>query len=124
MKLLSMKKKIIIGNWKMNLDFESSNYLIQEIISKSGNINVNIGIAPSFILLDEAIKNTKRSKIKVFAQNLSEYKSGAYTGEVSLLCCFQLELKMLLLVIQRGEAFLMKTTQFLKIKWKMHYYII
>ena len=67
----------------MNLDFESSNYLIQEIISKSENINVNIGIAPSFVLLDEAIKNTKRSKIKVFAQNLSEYKSGAYTGEVS-----------------------------------------
>ena len=83
MKLLNMRKKIIIGNWKMNLDLESSNYLIQEIISKSGNVNVNIGIAPSFVLLDEAIKNTKRSKIKIFAQNLSEYKSGAYTGEVS-----------------------------------------
>ena len=40
MKLFNMRKKIIIGNWKMNLDFESSNYLIQEIISKSGNINV------------------------------------------------------------------------------------
>ena len=41
MKLLNMRKKIVIGNWKMNLDFETSNYLIQEIISKETIIDFN-----------------------------------------------------------------------------------
>ena len=60
MKLLNMRKKIIIGNWKMNLDFESSNYLIQEIIKY---VETPYGTKLVKWFFSEAIVNSKGQEI-------------------------------------------------------------
>ncbi len=81
-----MRKKIVAGNWKMNTLKEEAHELASEIIKllTDEKITAFVILAPPFIHLStvmEIIKNEKR--ISVAAQNCSDKKSGAYTGEVS-----------------------------------------
>ena len=76
------RKKIVAGNWKMNMTMDESNNLINELKEVSEN-NVEIKIAPSFTNLYNAILLLKNSGIEVIAQNVHFEKRGAYTGEIS-----------------------------------------
>ena len=76
------RKKIVAGNWKMNMTIDESNDLINELKEVSEN-NIEIKIAPSFTNLYYAISLLKNSAIEVVAQNVHSEKRGAYTGEIS-----------------------------------------
>ena len=76
------RKKIVAGNWKMNMTIDESNDLINELKEVSEN-NVEIKIAPSFTNLYYVISLLKDSGIEVIAQNVHSEKRGAYTGEIS-----------------------------------------
>lgn len=83
-----MRKKIVAGNWKMNLGKDDAIKLVQQITSQYNNLSLSetkqMILAPSFVLLDiinEAIKGY--SFINIAAQNCSEHNVGAYTGEVA-----------------------------------------
>jgi len=76
------RKKIVAGNWKMNMTIDESNDLINELKEVSEN-NVEIKIAPSFTNLYNAISLLTNSGIEVIAQNVHSEKRGAYTGEIS-----------------------------------------
>ena len=76
------RKKIVAGNWKMNMTIDESNDLINELKEVSQN-NVEIKIAPSFTNLYYTISLLKNSGIEVIAQNVHPEKRGAYTGEIS-----------------------------------------
>ena len=76
------RKKIVAGNWKMNMTIDESNELINELKEVSKN-NVEIKIAPSFTNLYYVISLLKDSGIEVIAQNVHSEKRGAYTGEIS-----------------------------------------
>lgn len=79
-----MIKPIIAANWKMNktvsesLDFVSR--LKQLVIGMNDR---QVVIAPPFTALNPVGAALKGSSIGLAAQNLSENKDGAYTGEVS-----------------------------------------
>ena len=76
------RKKIVAGNWKMNMTMDESNDFINELKEVSEN-NIEIKIAPSFTNLYNAILLLKNSGIEVIAQNVHFEKRGAYTGEIS-----------------------------------------
>ncbi len=79
-----MRKKIIIGNWKMNLNLVDAQDLAFKI--KAGinkNSNTEAAICPPFIYLLDISKITKDSGIYLGAQNMSNKESGAFTGEIS-----------------------------------------
>ncbi len=80
-----MRKKIVAGNWKMNLGFDEAEQLIEDLMSLLENINLDneVIICPPFPYLEMASDYAKDSIFKVGAQNLSAFGSGAYTGEVS-----------------------------------------
>lgn len=81
-----MRKKIVAGNWKMNLNLEEGNTLVKEILSKLPTLNEEnqVVIAPPFIHIAQAIQQTKdAANVSVAAQTCHHEKSGAYTGEVS-----------------------------------------
>jgi len=81
-----MRKKIVAGNWKMNNNKDETKQLIKGIrksVKKLSLNNTRVIVAPSFINLPIAIKNVKKSKIEVAAQNMHQAGKGAYTGEVS-----------------------------------------
>jgi triosephosphate isomerase len=81
----SLSKKIIIGNWKMNLDFRSSISLAKKISQNFSKIKTNheIVVLPDFLSLSEVSKSLNK-KIFYGSQDVSPFSLGAYTGEVSL----------------------------------------
>ena len=81
------RKKIVIGNWKMNMTMDQSISLIKELKSISDN-DVEIKIAPSFTNLHNAVllgqfSSSNGQYIEVVAQNIHFEERGAYTGEIS-----------------------------------------
>ena len=80
-----MRKKIVAGNWKMNVDLSESIDLIKSIKKiYDHHTDVEVFIAPSFPFLKESIELCHGEKIKVLAQNVNDNLKGAYTGEVSI----------------------------------------
>ncbi len=80
-----MRKKIVAGNWKMNKNAVETKKLIKQLKKELKKIksNTKVMIAPTFVNLASAVKQTKKSKIKIVAQNMHQANNGAYTGEIS-----------------------------------------
>lgn len=77
-------KKIIAGNWKMNLLPDESLLLVNNLIKGISSESCRIVIAPPFLYLPQLKELLKdQSQISLAAQNCHHKKSGAYTGEVS-----------------------------------------
>ncbi len=82
-----MRQKIVAGNWKMNNTLNEGLKLTTEIVNMVADEvhgDVKVILAPPFIHLTQLngqIKNADR--IFLGAQNCSEHKSGAFTGEIS-----------------------------------------
>ncbi|MFN3800814.1 triose-phosphate isomerase [Belliella pelovolcani] len=82
-----MRKKIVAGNWKMNLNYEEGQKLTSEIVNmyKDENIkDVTVVLNPPFVHLfpvKKLIGNTPN--LFLGSQNCSEKAAGAYTGETS-----------------------------------------
>ncbi len=81
-----MRKKIVAGNWKMNMDKSETKDLIKGLEKSIKNLpleNTRVIIAPSYVNLSSAVKKAKNSKIEVVSQNMHQATNGAYTGEIS-----------------------------------------
>lgn len=80
-----MRKKIIVGNWKMNkFSSEAKTFVkeIEEIAQVAKKNNIIVGVAPTFLSLEAA--NSNAVTPIVAAQNCHFEDSGAFTGEVSV----------------------------------------
>ena len=78
-----MRKKIIIGNWKMNNDKIEAEELLFNLSKKTWKKEIEVKVSPSYVNLENAEKILKNSPIEVVAQNMHYEKEGAYTGEIS-----------------------------------------
>ncbi|NTU53323.1 MAG: triose-phosphate isomerase [Chlorobiaceae bacterium] len=80
-----MRRKIVVGNWKMNNTIAESVELATAIAEKVGNdgVTCEVGIAPTFPALHEVGKVIEWSGIALTAQNCHYENDGAFTGEVS-----------------------------------------
>lgn len=79
-----MRRKVIAGNWKMNMDLHQSQRLVSEIINGLGKENkTEVIVCPPFTSLSEVSSLLKSTPIKLGAQNMYFEESGAYTGEIS-----------------------------------------
>lgn len=82
-----MRKKIVAGNWKMNLDYNEGLSLFSEIINMfkdEATGKQQAVICSPFIHLHSLAQLAKGyTNIAVGAQNAHQAESGAYTGETS-----------------------------------------
>jgi triosephosphate isomerase len=82
-----MRKKIVAGNWKMNMNFAEADdllALITEDIAENGKPeNVEVVVCPPSPFLELGTDMAADKEISIGAQNVSEHEKGAYTGEVS-----------------------------------------
>jgi len=82
-----MRKKIVAGNWKMNLDYNEGISLFSEIVNmvKDEVIGQQEAVICSpFIHLHSLAQLAKGyDKVSIGAQNAHQAESGAYTGEIS-----------------------------------------
>jgi triosephosphate isomerase (TIM) len=81
---MTLRKKLIAGNWKMNKTPADGVALAQDIVTAVGKQpDVDIVICPPFTALDAVAKTLEGSIVKLGAQNMHFEASGAFTGEVS-----------------------------------------
>jgi triosephosphate isomerase (TIM) len=82
-----MRKKIVAGNWKMNLNFEEGQKLTSEIVNmlKDENVkDVTVVLNPPFVHLYPVKKLIgETSNLFLGSQNCSDKSAGAFTGEIS-----------------------------------------
>jgi len=84
---MTMRKKIVAGNWKMNKTLEEASILASEVKGMVEDEVMSDAIivlcVPSLVLL--TVRNILGDNRRIFvgAQNCSEHESGAYTGEIS-----------------------------------------
>ena len=75
-----MRKKIVAGNWKMNLNKEEAYLLFNNLESKSFPNDIKVIIAPPSIYLDSF---SGAKNIYLSSQDVSANENGAFTGEFS-----------------------------------------
>lgn len=77
------RKKIIAGNWKMNMTPSQAVALVNELKPLVENKEVDVVFCEPAIDLIPVIEAAKGSNIQIGAENMYFEEKGAYTGEIS-----------------------------------------
>lgn len=77
------RKKVIAGNWKMNMLPNEAIDFIQELAPLVKDTKNEVILCVPYIDLFYATLNAQDTNIKIGAQNMHFEESGAYTGEIS-----------------------------------------
>ena len=81
----TMRKKIVAGNWKMNLNLQEGIALAKELNDalKADKPNCDVIICTPFIHLASVAKELDPALVGLGAENCADKEKGAFTGEVS-----------------------------------------
>ncbi len=84
-----MNRPLVIGNWKMNLDYVEAVHLVQQIgvvLRNKPLEHVDLVVVPPFVDIRSvtSVVESERVSITVGAQHASVHEAGAHTGEVSV----------------------------------------
>jgi triosephosphate isomerase len=81
---MTREKKLIVGNWKMNLNTHEASLFLHKL---SGLVkvrrDVEVVLAPTILALQSLSLQVDRRQFKLAVQNFYWRDHGAYTGEVS-----------------------------------------
>ncbi len=78
-----MRKKVIAGNWKMNMLPDETIKMIEELAPLVEGAQSEVILCVPFTDLFYALLTAQNTNIKIGAQNMHWEENGAYTGEVS-----------------------------------------
>ena len=79
-----MRRFLIAGNWKMNLDQKGSESLASSLAKLyPNNCNVDIAVFPAAVYLQNISRVLNGSAVGWGAQNMYHHDNGAFTGEIS-----------------------------------------
>ena len=112
-----MRKKIVAGNWKMNMNHQEALALINDLKNNEAQMNdeVQVIIAPPSIYLSE-FSQISSERIALAAQNCNENEIGAYTGELSVGMLNSIGLKYCLVGHSERREYFGETNELLKLK--------
>ncbi len=79
-----MRRPLVAGNWKMNGSRGSIETLLNGIKQGlSPELRAEVAVCPPFVYLEQVAQALQGSGVEWGAQNVSQFASGAYTGEVA-----------------------------------------
>ena len=79
-----MRKKLAVGNWKMNCTIGEAVHLCTQLRESLGSVvGVEVVVCPPFPDIKSVHEALEESHILVGAQDVFYEESGAYTGAVS-----------------------------------------
>lgn len=79
-----MRRPLIAGNWKMNLNRQQAVDLAKAVTAKAADYaSVDLAICPPSVYLDAVGQALAGGKVGLGAQNMYHETSGAFTGEIS-----------------------------------------
>jgi triosephosphate isomerase len=74
----------IAGNWKMHKTVAEAEAFVAGFLPRVSTADgVDVAVCAVFTALGAVVDSTRGSRVQVFAQNMHEAPSGAFTGEVS-----------------------------------------
>ena len=80
-----MNKKLVIANWKMNLNMQESSIFLHKLSEKvQAHRGMEVILAPSTFTLQSLSLQINHRQFKLAAQNFYWRDHGAFTGEVSI----------------------------------------
>ncbi|MFT5303993.1 MAG: triosephosphate isomerase [Mariniblastus sp.] len=78
-----MRRPLIAGNWKMNLNRADAVSLAQGVAAIEAGADVDVLVCPSHVYLDSVANAVAGSSVAVGGQDVYFEASGAFTGETS-----------------------------------------
>ena len=80
-----MRRRLIVGNWKMHMTPEPARQLASGLLARSVQwpSDVEVAVCPSFVSLQSVAEVVRGSRIALGAQTMHWEGAGAFTGEVS-----------------------------------------
>ena len=78
-----MRRKVIAGNWKMNMLPNEAISFIEELSKRINNTEKDVVLCVPYTDLFYSLLTAQNTNIKIGAQNMHWEENGAYTGEVS-----------------------------------------
>jgi len=115
-----MKRYIIAGNLKMNLDLPE---ITQYFTTLSGLLKgkqypaITQIVCPVFPLLPIAMQGAELTDVKIGAQNVSEHDKGAFTGEVSAAILASLKVPYCIIGHSERRQYFYEMDVIIKQKW-------
>lgn len=79
-----MRRKLVVGNWKMNGSVAKNASLINQLIARlRGVVNADFALCLPYVYLYQAQQLLAGSNIAWGSQNISQFPFGAYTSSIS-----------------------------------------
>jgi triosephosphate isomerase len=79
-----MKRTLIVGNWKMNLNTHEASLLVKRLNDHIPIYrDIEVVLAPNMMVLQPISREIDHRKFRLAAQDAYFKDEGAYTGEVS-----------------------------------------
>jgi triosephosphate isomerase len=75
----------------MNKTIAEAEAFIQALLPRVSSAEADVGICPPYTALQAMVESARGSRVEVFAQNVHEAESGAFTGEISLPMLLELD---------------------------------
>ncbi|MDR0832068.1 MAG: triose-phosphate isomerase [Bacillales bacterium] len=114
-----MRRKIVVGNWKMNKTNEETKVFVKEFEGIAKSLlerKIIVGIAPTYLSLATAVKGSK--KLLIASQNVHFKENGAYTGEVSVPMLKELKVKWVIVGHSERRQYFNETNETCNLKLK------
>ena len=80
-----MKKKLIVGNWKMNGSLAANAELLSGVVQGlPAALNCGVGVAVPAVYVAQVQALLQDTGVALAAQDVSQHEKGAYTGEIAV----------------------------------------
>jgi triosephosphate isomerase len=107
----------IAGNWKMHKTIAEAEAFIAALLPQVATADgVEVAICPPYTALQAMVDSTRGSRVQVFAQNMHEADSGAYTGEISAPMLTELDVHGVILGHSERRQYYNETDKALQLK--------
>jgi triosephosphate isomerase len=84
----------IAGNWKMHKTIAEAEAFIQALLPRVSTVDgVDLAVCVPFTDLQAVVDSTRGSRVEVYAQNMHQAPSGAFTGEVAAAMLAELDVQ-------------------------------
>lgn len=109
-----MRRPLIAGNWKMNLNGEQAVDLATAVASLAKTEHADVVICPPAVYLDQVLEAVRAVRLigrdfSIGAQNVSDQPNGALTGEISVAMLEDLGVSYVILGHSERRQFLNET---------------
>jgi len=114
-----MRKTIIAGNWKMNMNHKEAEELAKGIVERVADVtDVEIVVCPTFTSLCAVSDVVKDTNVLLGAQNMHWEEKGAFTGEISANMLLTLGCNYVILAHSERRTYFHETDDIIALKVK------